>query len=400
MAGVTLTPFHADEADHLASAQDYIPFFVLGRPESLRVQPPIAPDSPQHIRLLTGTLPDYLAGCLLWHSGRVRLEAWIPAWYYPQSVAENRAQGRWTPRPILTLGRAPSALLTAACLLPLYTLGRALGGPWAGMGSAFLFALHPLILLNGRRALLEGGLMFFCLATVALCLHYRTRGGRSLPPLLGLLAGCALACKLSALMALLPCALFFIHSGRAMRGGLVALGVAGLVYLALTPALWDAPLARFRLMLSLRAEVLRGQTSASLDAYPDAASRLGGLARLPFRAPPQFYEAPAFGEDAGLQAEIAAYRASPWAGFALPAVLGWALVALGVWGADPRLPHARLTLGLWTLSLGGLTAILTPLAWERYYLLWTCALTLWAGVGLATLPTFLACIRPAPRTHL
>src|SRR5687768_3016376 len=48
LAGIHGVPFHADEADHLFKARDYVIYFVLRDPDRLRVEPPVAIDSEQH----------------------------------------------------------------------------------------------------------------------------------------------------------------------------------------------------------------------------------------------------------------------------------------------------------------------------------------------------------------
>ncbi|HLA44274.1 MAG TPA: hypothetical protein VJZ27_12600, partial [Aggregatilineales bacterium] len=116
IAGLTIAPFHGDEADHLYMARDYVTYFVIGAPERLRVDPPVAIDSEAHIRLLGGTLSAYLTGLLLWQSGYRDLENWHPLWYYPDDVATNRAAGRYPAFDVLWRGRFASAFLTGGCV--------------------------------------------------------------------------------------------------------------------------------------------------------------------------------------------------------------------------------------------------------------------------------------------
>jgi 4-amino-4-deoxy-L-arabinose transferase-like glycosyltransferase len=382
LGGVRAVPFHADEALHLMLAQDYAAYFVLHDPGRLSVQPPLAIDSTPYSRLLSGTVSAYLAGAMLWHTGQ-SLHDWPQGWYFPQPIAWNREEGRYPSESVLWRGRLASSLATLVGLWALYALARTVRGEGAGLWAAVLYALHPMILLNGRRVMQEGALL---LATLLLLwwagrVLARPRLGRWLG--LGLLAGIALAVKPTALIALAGVGLGLLGQWRHWRYIMIAIGMAGVVFMLLTPSIWGNPLQHLWLAARLRAEALEGQTAASQMGYDGWPERLAALALQPFPSTIQYYESPNFAQDAALQADIRAYDSSWWAGLALPSPLGLGLAGLGALSLlrlAPYPPQARLTL-LWVGLTGLALALSVPLAWGRYYLPWTLAMILLAGLG-------------------
>lgn len=375
LAGVRLAPFHADEADHLFKARDYVVYFVLGRPDALAVHPPVAIDSESHIRLLTGNVNAYLSGFLLYHTGQP-LITWPAAWYYPQSPAENRAAGRWPDESVLWRGRLASAWMTCIAAGLMYAIGTHLAGRRAGLICMSLFTLHPVILLNGRRGLQEGALMAGSLLLVWLALRIHSGWGWWG---LGIAAGLALAGKLTALLTVAG-----VLAGTKGRFYHYAVfGVAAcLAYGLLTPAIWPNPLARLRLTAELRAEVLQGQTRASEFAHRSPFKRLTALLTQPFPQRLQYSESPAFLGDVGLEAEIRRYEHSHLRGWTFPWPLGMALAMMGAWSVIRRNQRVMMA---WGLVVGGGTLVSVPLAWERYYLPWTLVVVLLAGLGLESI---------------
>jgi hypothetical protein len=359
VGGIFSAPFHADEADHLSKARDYVVYFVIGQPGLLRVDPPVAIHSEAYNRLLTGTVNAYLTGFILWHTG-TPLDSWPPMWYYPQTVAENRAAGRWPSESVLHRGRLASALLTAGGVWLIASLGNRIAGRSAGFFCALLYTLHPTILLNGRRGMQEGTLMFFCLLSVWLALRTLDKPTPFRAALLGIALGLALASKLTALLTLVAVLIAlllpfptpgfvgtrFISSAyrlfrkpekpvrdvssltirTALMTTIIPLTTAAGIYLLLTPAIWSNPLDRSRLAAELRAQALQGQTRAAPDAYDNILERPLGLLHQPM----QYYESPDFADDPRLKAEIAAYDHSLWRGITFPWPLGIALAIIGI----------------------------------------------------------------------
>ncbi len=419
LGGIFSVPFHADEADHLFKSQDYVAYFVLGDPFRLRVDPPVAINSEQHIRLLTGTTSAYLTGFVLWHTG-VRL--WPSAWYYPESVESNRQAGRWPSDSILWRGRLASAFLTALSVVCVFHIAQKLSPhrqARIGLFSALLFTLHPVILLNGRRVMQEGTLLFLTLLLVWQAIRtvenptWKNWSG------LGVISGCAFASKPTALLAIIGVLvgvvianflLPFIESRcmeqktegtgavydppRALKLFVYPLGgflmAASLVYLLLTPAIWNNPPARLLLAAQLRQDALQGQASASPQAYTNWGERTAALLTQPYPATIHYYESPDFASDSKLNNEIRRYEKSWWDGVKIPMWLGMGWVMLGftailmplIGKNETKVKKPVMIFLSWVLiTLIGLF-VSVPMAWQRYYLPLTLIGIFLAGFGL------------------
>src|SRR5260370_959478 len=76
----------------------------------------------------------------------------------------NQRQGNVPGMDALQVARWPSALLTALGVIPVFLLGWQLRLRSLAYPAALMYALHPVILLNGRRAMMEGSLMLTSLS--------------------------------------------------------------------------------------------------------------------------------------------------------------------------------------------------------------------------------------------
>ena len=182
---------------------------------------------------------------------------------------------------------------------------------------------------------------------------------------------------------------------------MVLAGVLALIiFYVLNPAWWGDPLTRAGQVLDLRADLLAGQTAA-FGGYANLADNFGGFFRQVFVALPQYYEIPTW---AGYIADpIARYESTIWHGVSLGgsligAVVLLALTLVGLW----RLWRDRVTdravrwlIGVWALVMLLTTALLTPLEWQRYYLIAYPAVGLLAAYGAAGLVDFVRRYKPA-----
>ena len=282
----------------------------------------------------------------------------------------------------------------------IFALGRALGGrPVAYLAAAY-YALCPPLLLDGRRAMMEGSMITFSLLTVLAGVYLLRQRHWWTAILLGIAAGLALASKHTSAFtviavfgagAVYPVMTWIRDAVGARRavplqerahrraplrvwGLLIIAGaIALLVFYALNPAWWGDPIARAGTVLDLRADLLTGQTEV-FGGYADPAAAFGGFFRQVFVAQPQYYEIPAWQGYIGDQ--IARYEASIWQGVAvggstlggivLAALLIAGLVAL--WRDRVVAGSTRWLIGVWALAMLLTTALLTPLEWQRYYL--------------------------------
>ncbi len=385
--GRTAVPFHGDEADHLFKSHDFVTVFVDHRPQDLRVTPPVQIDSPEHIRLLTGTTTAYLAGYAIWSAG---YHPWPGPWYYGLDVEWNIADGRWPADDVLQRGRVPTTVLAMLSVPLIYALGWQLTqSRLAALGAAILLGTHPVWLLNSRRVMQEATLGTLNLLVVLLAMTCAQKLTTKRLVALSLASSLCVAAKptgaITAAAVFLALGLLNVRSGWQPIALLTIAGIlAVVVYIALTPAIWGAPVQRIQLAAELRADVLRGQTNASSNAYDTRWEQASALVMQPFLTNLQYYETPAF--DGVIDYQIADYEARYLDGWQMNHVVGWfwtGLAGLGLLSLIRQRRNRTMVVALvWIIITGLALAISIPLAWQRYYLPWSLAVCLLAGIGL------------------
>ena len=426
LAGAPLVPFHGDEATQIYMSRDYqYQFIERDLSRVLYSQPPLSAQE-QHLRLLNGTVNKYLIG-LAWHLGGLTIADINEQWDWGADWNYNQTTGHAPSPELLMISRWPSAGLLVLGLLPMFLLGLKLGGRPAASLAALLYALHPTLLINGRRAMMEGSLIAFSLFVVLFAvwlLDARTMRGRlGAAVALGIASGLALASKHTAVFALtgvyggiglwlLARYIWRKNAGTPYRASvinpdnagvvptpnkafnprqivvltLLSVLLAALTFLALNPAWWGDPVARAGEVLRLRGELLDGQTAA-FGGYTDWGERLAGFARQTFAAAPQYYEIADWQNY--IDDQIARYEASGLSGIAGSPLLGAALFALmliglwALWRDQQRSAAARWIAAGWALAALASAALLTPIEWARYYLPAIPATMLLAAVGAA-----------------
>ncbi len=382
LLGTAAVPFHGDESTQLYMGRDFHYQFLTGNLTQVLYSD--APTNPteQHLRLLNGTLPKYVYGAISAALGYT-LDTLHEQWDWGADWTYNAQHGHLPATDLLLAARLSSALLLAVGFGGIFGLGYALGGwPTALIASGY-YLLNPALLLNGRRAMMEGWMLGFSVLTMLSGL-WAMRAPKTRSWLaLGLSSGLAVASKHTAAFAVLAAFLSVAgwHSVAAIRvrhlplrafaGIITAVLLALGVFYALNPAWWGAPLARIGTVLSLRTELLAGQT-ATFGGYATFGEQLQGWAEQTLVVLPQYYEVT--GWDTYISAQIQHYESLIWRGISLGgssvgALLMGMLCLLGIaqtWRERAN-PAAPLLLS-WLLVTLALTLLLTPLAWQRYYL--------------------------------
>jgi 4-amino-4-deoxy-L-arabinose transferase-like glycosyltransferase len=283
----------------------------------------------------------------------------------------------------------------------LFGLAWQFGGRPAGYVATALYALNPVVLLNGRRAMQEGAMLFFGLAAVlvaALISRQRAAGERVHPllwTLLPLVGGLSLASKHSAVvfvagafgwLVLAELTHFRLRAFARLIGALALTGAltAGL-FVLLSPALWDDPAARVGDLLAVRARLLDIQVAAHTNGVTSLPQRVEAIFREPFLAPPQHYEVAYWTDSAAAVAEIDRYMASPLSGIQFGAILGLPLTLLALLGLPLAFTRQRaLAAGLlaWLVVIA-VSLLANPLPWQRYFLPLYPAAALLVGISVA-----------------
>jgi Dolichyl-phosphate-mannose-protein mannosyltransferase len=405
LAGVAITPFHGDEAMQITMSRDYFTAFVKRQPELLPVSPPYAVDTDPWLRLINGSINRYGIGLSLQVAGYS--EGDLPGlWQWPLSVEDNVARGSRPTQAVLNVSRISSALFLALSVPLLFAIGWQLAGRPTAFIASGLYALHPVLLLNGRRAMMEGSLLFFGLLTIMLAvLIGRGHKGWRLWLALGVASGLTLASKHSGVVFVAGAwgwivlyDLFNMRLGgrrikpvqkrddtqvvpynnasllpkrqhrlaTLTRLGMAALGTV-LVFIALSPALWNDPVARLGDLVTERQKLLESQVTADPNGATTLPQRLEGIITQPFLTSPAYYEAAFWGNSESVRTEIARYSPSPLGGWQWGELVGATLTGLAGLGILAAIRNWRGALLVW-LGVTVLSLLLNPLPWQRYYL--------------------------------
>ena len=401
LAGIDLAPFHGDEALQIRSSDDYATLFIDGDVAALGVRPDDPRSASSDRRLLQGSINPWTIG-FAWHlAGRGREDLPPePGWDWALDYDSNLALGLRPAPQLLLTSRYPSALFFALSVPLLFAIAWRLRGTGTALLASGLYALHPALLLNGRRALMEGPMLFFGLLTICCALMILRHGERARWRwwlALALSGGLALASKHSALLffggalgwlwfaALLQRQrqALLTATGRCVLCGILALTV----FLALSPALWPDPWQLLQRLVQVRGELVQVQVRSLQPGGVgmSLAERLDQILTQPFLRPAMFYEVASWSEYEAITAEIDAWRASPLSGMPVNPLTGGLLSLLTLAGLAQigRKPE-QLGLLAW-LALTLFVLLLNPLAWQRYYLPLLPLTCLLAASGMTTL---------------
>ncbi len=398
--GTGAVPFHGDESTIIYTSRDYFYQFVQ-RDLSLVTfnETPISPTE-QHLRLLNGTVSRYLFG-LVWYTRGGSINTINEQWDWGADWQYNLSNGHIPTDDLLITARTVSSALLAASVVVLFTIGMMLGGRWVAYLASLYYALNPAVLLNGRRAMMEGGLLLFTLLVVLMGLWYiRKRTWRAAIGL-GIASGLAVASKHPAAVTVLAVFggialdwLWTLYRNRELKlimpriahiivAGFLAFGV----FYVINPAWWGDPVGRLGYVINTRTELLEGQVN-TFGGYVDFGDQSAGFLRQTFVVSPQYYEVDTWQE--WIAAPIAAYESSIWRGVSLGGSVGGALViitlmSIGAWSLVMKSSlewGIKFIIGLWVTGTLLVTLLLTPLEWQRYYLLAYPAVGLLAAVGI------------------
>ena len=400
VAGIPTASFHGDESMKIHMSRDYATAFLEGAPDQLLSSGPFPIDSDPHLRIINGSVNRYTIG-LAWHIAGYSADDLPPppGWDWGLNYDDGVTTDHRPDDALLTITRLPSALFLCASVAVLFGLGWLYGGRLPAYVASGLYALHPVILLNGRRAMQEGSMLFFGLLVIlaAAAIVQRRARGAATPwgwwALLVLGGGLTLASKHSGIV-FVGVALLWILAADALcrRRWLPTLGrllVSGLLivalFVALSPALWSDPLARFGDLLTLREELLNIQVAIDPIAPMDLGQRVLEIVRQPFIAPAVHFELESWGQSAAYLDAVARSASSPLAGIPDGLVLGLPLTLLAALGIGVALRRLRQPLyaGLLLWLAANLAVLLVnPLPWQRYYLSLIPVAVVLAAVGV------------------
>lgn len=392
VAGSAIVPFHGDESTLMVMGRDFHYLFVEGDMSKVFFDPHWQ-NNPheQQLRLLNGTVSKTVYGWLQVINGFTPQDL-NRDWSWTTDYDSNAERGALPDAGLLRLARLASSLqLALAVALFFHIVKITLNRPTAYL-AATLFALHPTLLINGRRAMMEGShLLGFMLVLIAAVWLIQERRWRRYP-ILGVCAGFAIAAKHPNVSI---CALVFLACSvdpfwQLIRGswndwrkpaldlaGLAFAGViTGMVFLLLNPGWWNDPLAVAPLVVELRQVQLQDQVNF-LGGYSAFTDQAIGLFQYAFVGELQYFESPSWATFDTIATQIAEYEQSGLAGLLIIGTsgrLGLVCLLLAIYGAvhlarNHSVPvEHRLLLLIWIVGSALATLRLNPLPWARYYL--------------------------------
>ena len=391
VAGAALAPFHGDESTLLYMGRDYHYLFVDGDLSKVIYDLKWPEEKPElTLRLLNGTVSKMAYGWVMASNGSV-LADYDTRWDWGDDYEGNRARDKIPEAQLLQQARRTSAVQLALAAAVFFQFVRtALNRPTAYLASA-LFALHPNVLINGRRAMMEGshlfGLMLVLAAGVVLIRERRWW----MYVALGLCAGFSVAAKhpnaIASGLVFLACfiaPLYQLYSKPVQRWrtaaahllGMLTSGIlALLVFLLLNPGWWRYPVEAARQAYTFRTYLMRKQLAGD-NAYGSIAEKVRGFFDYVFAAEHQYFEVADWAEFDVISDQIASYESSGLAGilFGGTSLAGMICLVLVVLGAIHLARNSavaasiRFLMLVWISGSALFTLLLTPLPWARYYL--------------------------------
>ncbi len=397
-------PFHGDESTTIWMSEDYQTALDGDFSELAYAEPPRR-TTEQHMRIITSNLSKIAMG-ISWQEAGMEESDLNEQWVWGADFGQNEANHSLPSPELLHVTRLSSALLLALSAVFILATTRLITrqffvqpvtiflSGWVGV-IAYTF-LYPAILLNGRRAMFEGGLLFgLALMAWASTRIIAQRKVRWLDyGVLGICTGLTLSTKHSAAFTVI-----LLYSGLVIIAGLLAWRssskflamrdyllkislatlLALLIFFALNPLWWSNPLGMPAIVIEQRQMILDEQvTYFPTYKYTEPSARISGLVEEILNPTTQYYEADYWIDYAGVSAEIDAYQTSIWAGLGenpfglimrgILVLSGTAfLLYLGWRGTWPQ-RNLVILLVLWAGGLSFITLLTVPLHWQRYYL--------------------------------
>lgn len=391
MGGAAIVPFHGDESSKIYIGRDYYYLFLQGdRAKLTRQAKRSASVGEYRANLASGSISNMIYGWLAASSGYAITDL-NDDWHWGLDYKTNLESNRLPDARLLRSARLASAAQLAAAAALFYVFARMTINRPTALLASLLFASHPSLLLNGRRAMQEGSLMLgimLALVMAAWLIRHRRWWQYAL---LGACAGLAIAAKHSSAftVAIVFLALFGLDvyerlgtsDGRNrlnIRGlaGIMAAGILTLlIFYLLNPGWWDAPFASAGDVMSERSELLQRQAGV-YGGYQSLGQQVKGFFRFVLLAEPQYFEDQQWADYPEVSEQIQIYENSGWAGALIGgnAIAGIAMSLLVVAGIFLLLRDGdisfqnRALLLIWGGGSAATVFALTPLPWARYYL--------------------------------
>ena len=382
LAGIQDVPLHGDESTQIYMGRDFY-YHILGNTEQVlfRDWDTLSGDeaTEQQLRLLNGTTPKYLFGAVAYLS-HYDIEDINQQWSWGSGWEWNHENDHVPSDDLLFRSRFVSASLLAISAIALFAVGNVLCGRFVAYIASAYYVLNPAILLNGRRAMMEGGMLAFSMLAILIALYLLKNRLWWQHILLGVISGLAVASKHTSVITIISifavCGGYFLLNHRKHLLNLLGSGILSLiVFFALNPAWWNAPLTTPSTVLELRQDLLSGQVNF-FGGYDNFSEQVSGFACQSFIVLPIYADSD-FDDFYSAQLEtIQNYDSSLLSGVSLGgSTIGGLIVFIltiaglvRLWLYEKIKVSHRWFITTWFVAMIILTLFLTPLEWQRYYL--------------------------------
>ena len=247
----------------------------------------------------------------------------------------------------------------------------------------------------------EGGLTLFSLLVVLASIWFLHNRHWRYVILLAIASGLAVSAKHTAIFTVIPVfvasfayATIWIKDRKEKMTLFSQLFASGLlafaIFYLLNPIWWGDPIQRTGQVFEARKGILDGQVAA-FGGYEGLTDQIAGFGRQSFMAKPQYYEVPVWEDFIGDQ--INSYESTIWRGISFGETLPGAIIIVllscvglwSLWQSKNITMPTKLIVATWSLVILIESALLTPLEWQRYYLMTYPVIGLLTALGLTRL---------------
>jgi hypothetical protein len=166
-AGLEKVPFHGDEATFVHMSQDYHILFYERDFDRVIWHSPLWASRDQYLRAMNGAINPLTIG-LTWDLAGYAATDLNPGWDWIEEPRYGWDQWAWNlrlgskpPDDLLHVARLPSTVFTVLSVVVVFVIARRLSGSrWAAWAACLIYATTPGVLVNGRRAMQEGSMLF------------------------------------------------------------------------------------------------------------------------------------------------------------------------------------------------------------------------------------------------
>ncbi len=408
ISGIKIVSFHGDEPMYIYMSKDFNTAFIEKRPMDLITHPPYDFETDSQLRILNGSVNRHVIG-LSFYLADIDSSSLPPrpGWNWGLSFEDNVKTGHLPTDEMIFLARLSSAIFLGLSSIVIFLIGRSVAGRPLAYFAGIFYTLNPIVLLNGRRAMMEGYLLFFGLTSILfgiLISKNRTEGKKMIWAYwLGLIlfSAVALASKQTAIIFVIAShgwifisEILNFNPKRILKTCiklLISLIIILSIFIALSPALWSSPYNRLQDLVKTRKVLMSAQVGSNPMSAKD---RVKSIILQPFINPVSHFELSYWATFRPVALQIDNYNSSILSGFHFGKYFGLFLTSLAFIGAvvlffaklRPDKISKRNAGGLiiW-LTVFVCALMLNPLPWQRYYLPMIPIFTILSGIGVISL---------------